>query len=654
MADRLISRSAALDQEIQTFFRDHKFPLDQGLRCLNIDKEPPLVVAARLGLLPIATKLVQAGADVNQRDTIAGPTGGSTPVIKASQYGQDAIVGFLLTQHAAVDSVDNQGATALYRAAQNGHAGIVRQLIEAGANLHITCNDVPPILIALVGKHAEVLRVLTMGGAFLKNKILEKASAVDFVFSESSVLVTAKKITPEHHKIVIALLFEYGMACINNLHRTHSEREDINHLLRGELKSLSADYKVQIFILDKMADEIIKKYWEQIDKVTKYKQEFAQHFTSVAAFIEYLTKLNDTDLTPVHVAITQEDPIFIQAMLEFCKEKQIPSAEIINKPGQNGRTALMYAAIHNRMDIAELLLIAGANPNLEDCNSLTALLIAAGKGYFNLIPLLRKYGASLFCIDVGSMTAFDYAWQCEDKTMLSYLLMVKDSVDGFNVIHMVAASKWAKLKEQTTESYNALLGTIARVQNGLSPAGPQLPGDAERVKILISQKDRHNRNPICYAFFSANFCFIEHLVSIGAEMPDMRQLKEFIGAPPLCAAMYNTCSVSFIKLLLQQPFIDVNEPNPQDGNTALHHLMSYTEPSMIKEIAELLLSRPGNPINLQPLNKAGLMPENISQEKWGIIMLAKARALAAPAVATQQQMSTGVVAVGGAKKLVLH
>ena len=143
-----------LDPIIQEFLNTFMFaPGQQGVNGFNGQHETPLIAIARNGngnfkridetrhvnidipRVEVARRLIALGVDFNKKDGIAGPTGGHTPLIKASQYGQDAMVDFLLQQkEVETNATDNQGATGLYRAAQNGHTASVILLLKAGAD----------------------------------------------------------------------------------------------------------------------------------------------------------------------------------------------------------------------------------------------------------------------------------------------------------------------------------------------------------------------------------------------------------------------------------------------------------------------------------------------------------------------------------------
>jgi uncharacterized protein len=122
----------------------------------------PLSLACTNGSGTMVELLLTAGADAN----LALP-GGETPLMTASRTGTLTAVKALLAHGARVDAKDEaRGQTALMWAAAEGHAGVARALLEAGADLRARVpSGLTPLLFAVREGQSEVVRVLLKAGA---------------------------------------------------------------------------------------------------------------------------------------------------------------------------------------------------------------------------------------------------------------------------------------------------------------------------------------------------------------------------------------------------------------------------------------------------------------------------------------------------------
>jgi uncharacterized protein len=95
-----------------------------------------LEISAQEGLLEITELLVNAGADIHEKDAH-----GQTPLRIAARNGREELVKYFLSKGSEVDTRGNDGATPLEQAANKGHLEIVKLLLEKGANINHRDND---------------------------------------------------------------------------------------------------------------------------------------------------------------------------------------------------------------------------------------------------------------------------------------------------------------------------------------------------------------------------------------------------------------------------------------------------------------------------------------------------------------------------------
>ncbi len=114
---------------------------------------PPLVGAAAYGHVKVVEQLLAAGATVD-----AGT--GFTALEEAVVHGHETVVARLLEGGANVDRRDVDGGTALMLAATAGRLPIVRTLVEAGADVNVTCDGEYALTCAASSGHLSVYAYL--------------------------------------------------------------------------------------------------------------------------------------------------------------------------------------------------------------------------------------------------------------------------------------------------------------------------------------------------------------------------------------------------------------------------------------------------------------------------------------------------------------
>jgi len=101
-------------------------------------------------------------------------------------------------------------------------------------------------------------------------------------------------------------------------------------------------------------------------------------------------------------AVMQNDANKVRQM---CQSKSCP----VDAANFEGTTALIKAAIHEQVDIVDILIAAGASVNLSDDRGRTALMLAAANGSIASMQALLGGGCDCGAVALNGWTAFAYS-----------------------------------------------------------------------------------------------------------------------------------------------------------------------------------------------------------------------------------------------------
>lgn len=170
----------------------------------------PLNRAAALGNRGLARKLVQAGADIGNalhaaawgghRDIVndfllngesvgVKDTNGCTPLHVAARRGKAEIVRLLLLNGADINALDNQEWTPLLRAVYHGHATVALALLAGGADVSLRCGAVKGSAVHMAAEMGRlgILRAMIEHGADVNAGDTNHCTALHVAASENKV-----------------------------------------------------------------------------------------------------------------------------------------------------------------------------------------------------------------------------------------------------------------------------------------------------------------------------------------------------------------------------------------------------------------------------------------------------------------------------------
>jgi hypothetical protein len=163
--------------------------------------------------------------------------------------------------------------------------------------------------------------------------------------------------------------------------------------------------------------------------------------------------------TLIHQAVKRQDVAMLRHLLSY---QQIP-LDICESKSVGGHNALHHACLLNDLSIMEMLLQAGANPNMKSNNLTgeTPLMLCCQYGYVSCAKLLLQYGASVDMKDnFGNNISF-WAYEHNQLTLVREL--------NLPPMHTATADEYIKLLLQRNPNF--ILPTINKKKKKKSGGG---------------------------------------------------------------------------------------------------------------------------------------------------------------------------------------
>ncbi|CAI2731420.1 unnamed protein product [Schistosoma spindalis] len=356
----------------------------------------------------------------------------------ASKEGHAEVVRELIERGAKPNTATKKGNTALHIASLAGQFEVVKLLLEAGAEVNIQAqNGFTPLYMAAQENHLEVVRLLLANGA-------NPGLTTDDGFTPLAVALQ------QGHDRVVALLLESdsrGKICLPALHIA-SKKDDI----KAANLLLNSDVNVDHQSASGFTPLHIAAHYGNVN--------MTELLISRGANINFQAKNN---ITPLHVASKWGN--------QGVAERLITAGAELDCRTRDGLTPLHCAARSGHDTVVQLLLSAGAHISAKTRSGLNSLHMAAQGDHVDTARLLLQHGAQSDDPTIDYLTALHVAAHCGNVRVAKLLLergcdVNARALNGFTPLHIACQKNRIKIVELLLK-YNCLIQ--ATTESGLTP-----------------------------------------------------------------------------------------------------------------------------------------------------------------------------------------
>lgn len=522
----------------------------------NKESNTPIHIAVVKGNQEILAILLENGAEIEIKDKY-----NNTPLIHAIHFNNAQMCEMLIHAGADINKFDDNGLTPLHIAVDNNYIEILRLLIHKGADINrtkgiphftdVSC-DSTPMHLAIKNGHLEVIKILIQSGAnlniqnamgetpFMQAVIKDKKEIVDLLLLEN------QNIDPmsENNQKYLPLHFaaKYNLVSL------------MQTLLNKPQNNINALNK-----RNKTALQIAIKY-EHIDIVTMLLEANAD------------IPKHDDNCLPVHFAAKYN---IVNLMQKFIEQEAFNP----NSLNLEQMTPLHLAVICNHEQITEMLLMAHANPNLEDVHGTTPIMYAVINNNPFICCSLINFNAEINQVTSLNLSAVSLARHLEQYAMSSMLETAHELKQEEQIImplHIAAQTGYVEFMQKLFARGNINLDALD--QQGQTPLLIAVcNNDFDICEMLIDGganiniKYNNNYTIAHFAIMSNNLALLYKLIQTE---PRIKNIAEGRGMTllHLAAAIGNEEITDF--LILAGANIEITD---QQGNTPLLYAALFNQ-----------------------------------------------------------------------------
>ncbi|WP_044419416.1 ankyrin repeat domain-containing protein [Halarcobacter anaerophilus] len=292
------------------------------------------------------------------------------------------LTGILIDLGLAIDRVDENGKTVLYKEVERNNFDTIEFLIASGANINAQDNEGRTVLFDAVlkgSRNMAMIDYLVSHGANVDHKDYNERTVIDDLCE--AVLITANNKKPSSRRFFDIDEYENYIPMLKKM-----------LLFKPRLNVPKADGRTVIF-----------------DVITQNNLELIKVLINAGVDLNIVDNESNTPLSymidkGLEIINQKEKDNFLERLVFILKYRVD-----VNTIDKEGRTILHKAVLADNMDVVEKLLAKKVDLNIKDKQGRTALHHTQWRGNYKIARLIISAGADINDADYAGFTILNYA-----------------------------------------------------------------------------------------------------------------------------------------------------------------------------------------------------------------------------------------------------
>nr|XP_033809293.1 ankyrin repeat and SOCS box protein 2 isoform X2 [Geotrypetes seraphini] len=393
-------------------------------------EQDPIVIAIMNGDVNTLTNIIKS-----ERNPAEPDKDGWLPLHEASYYGQLECLKLLLKAcPAAIDRRTLQEETALYLATIRGHNECIHYLLQCGAEPDIANKSrETPLYKACERKNLEAVKLLVQFNADVNHRCNRGWTALHEAVARNDLEVTdilvtgGAKIEAKNAYGITPLFVAAQSGQLDALRYLAKCGAEINTQANDSASALyeagkNGHTSIVEFLLSQGADANRANKDGFLPLHVAAKKKDNEEIVSMLIPVTSRIRIKRSGISPLHIAAERNNDSSLEELIDAGYDINATlSFERARLYEDRRSTALYFSVINNNIDATEMLLDAGANPNVDLINP---LLISIRHGCLKTMNMLLDHGANIDAYIATHPTSFPATIMFSMKylSLLKYLM----------------------------------------------------------------------------------------------------------------------------------------------------------------------------------------------------------------------------------------